>query len=463
LEAAHHLSLNMDNRRSCRTANDLAIEWVAQILSFLSIAQRFICKSVSKKWLLAANQSLADQDEVTFTFSKLPDGSDKTNVLSLTGIAPCPAEELRGRSFIEYWARQQPELLTIHWHASCMAISLSCFKNLTKVTIIGKISAAVAVYHPFLPPVAEDNNKHKEYIMSSTVETILKSVILYNSRTLVRLCIENFDLPQDDLVPVMYPRLRELSCNHLSRLHSSSFRCLTKLTVRCETWLFNGPAETLQELWIKDGISVVRKYLLFVISRLSNLKILRLDGDVNVSKNENDSPTDDDIGIDEFCCHMFQDFTKLEELCLSLYFSGIPGTGRIFIPKLVQNNPNLRKICIHSHTVGGNVNCVNAKSLQFLAGLEHLQGICFNYGGNDPTGDLITFLRGRCRLSLQRASLCVWDQQLPPFDIQLIEREAQLMREETGLAYTVATRSHHSSSSGITITRSDAGEETNYP
>lgn len=431
--------------RSCRTASDLPIEWVAQILSFLSLAQRFICKSVSRKWLLAANQSLSDQDEVTFTLTKFPDNRNKTNVLYLnvhlfTVLPILPLYDL----LLLLWTGEHPRSLAERIRVMHLTKSLSCFKNLKTIRI-----------------VTGDESNHKPYLCDlerkycwSTVMEILKPVVLYNSPSLVRFSIENSELfHKED--QTSFPRLKELTCDHLTEHHVSSFKRLQKITVLSGVCLHNLPANTMQELRIRfharTSESVSSKYILQAISRLTNLRVIRIEAP-NHSDNTGDQITSTCIS------HAFQNHTKLEEVCLGIHFGDLHIRAGTFLPQILQNNPNLRKISFsHKNSDIHDVIHVDDKTIHSFAKKKNLQSITINYNDSDPIKALLTLLRGRLRNSIQELVFKCTDNGLK-FEPHHVP-ELETMQQETGFEYRLRVSDrwdvlfiHHV----VTITRSDA-------
>lgn len=232
------------SRRSCRTAGDLPIEWVAQILSFLPLAQQFACKSVCRKWFLAANQSLADQDEVTFLRDRRAEDRNKDRILYLARSGrERNAVGGEANSLIDCWTRQNPQILDIYSYAHHLLKSMSCFKNLKEITID-------TTHRDRANDPAVTTDETFEWM---TLDTILRSLIVYNSGTLVKLDAEDdmMCLPYDERFPTTYPRLRELICHSLTEGHLSCFPRLRKLSLQTSMWLQNLP-DSMEELCFRD-------------------------------------------------------------------------------------------------------------------------------------------------------------------------------------------------------------------
>lgn len=408
-------------RKSFRNADSLPIEWIMQIMSFLNLNQRFVCKSVCKKWKFAAEQSLADQKTVVlaaYDVRRDINGHviDQSAVLYLNRSDHSEAAS-SGSSVMDYWNRLKPDQPIIQTHGLQVVRSLSCLKNLLNITcMMGSHNRL----HHFRRHQEFEESLIRNYKVLA-LEKIAKSVILSNSQTLTTLSAQNMDLPQDAQHPVTYPRLTELTCKFLTK--EGAFPCprLKKLTIYCKcSGLQDLPADAMEELNLECSQHYGDNVPLFpILSRLSNLKSLR----VNSYREY--------VPFEEFFSKLVEYYTKLVVLKLPIGRSSNEPDS--LIRKLLLTNPQLRELSL-------SVKRLSSEEIQTLAKFPNLQEIEAEYNGQDPITDMLNLLRGLSRRSLQNIHFSKWYSEDIVDQLPLIESELRLMQQETGFSYNFTPR-----------------------
>jgi hypothetical protein len=310
----------------CRSASQLPIEWITQILSFLSVADKIVCRSVCKKWFVAAKHALEDEEELSLSLGRIRDCYYFNGYYDDDGFAiscDCFWYDLPNAM---HFVSDLKTAAGIDPHVEKM---LSHFKRLKKLT--SSIDLNLRCY-------TFSRNTHA---LSEAAYPILQSLLFANSHHLTSL-----DMPDASLNQGFFPvleNLRELRCESLRMIDCSMFPKLQKLTVRFNSRLEHLPIDSMQELNLITAYNM--ENIVKVVSRLVNLKALRIGHSSSWKPDETNSfkkklianlqnltrlslrfairanPADDD---DDLMAHLVEKFPQLMEInCMDLTEKGI--------------------------------------------------------------------------------------------------------------------------------------------
>lgn len=313
----------------CRSASDCPIEWITQILSQLTPDERLTCRSVCKKWFIAAKHSLEDQEELVLSF-------DKMSI----------RKEFDLRNAVYFVKHLHEDTTDIDPHVGKL---LSHFKYLKKLTVVND-----------LIPCGYEWFECDEFLYRAA-HLMLKSMISSNSQSLTVLNIPETHLVKDQS-PV-FPELRELRCSSLTMDDCSMIPKLRKLTVLYTASLQHLPNEMQELVMASTSITWTSApteeqeidYLLLVVSRLVNLKVLRIG-----SSSRFQFPDEKNF----FKKKLIQNLKYLQRLSLRFTTKENPACDDELMAHLVEKNSHLMEI-----------NCMNLteKGVELLSSLKGLR------------------------------------------------------------------------------------------
>jgi hypothetical protein len=403
--------------RSFRTADDMPIEWIAQILSFLSLAERFVCKSVSRKWFFAANQSITDQETVTLAFDPVPGITDRSDLLVLVREGRAAPPQPAGDSLLEFWNQQEQNA-----HLNHLIKSLSSLKNLEKITTNCSFDCdrlyESSIFQRHIQPYM---------LQLGSAAGILNPLILYNAKPLTCLILPDMDLPHDSRNSVTtYPRLKTLTCRRLAADVSYSCPRLRKLKIDYAENLDQLDAPALHELSSKGDINPES------ISNFESLKKLTVGMSGDNFFLSSASP--------ENVMKLVNRISELKVLSLTCSFRMFDQHDHM-IRKVVQNNPALTELSLNfmSWSENNPLLGVSEAGMKSIAGLQHLEKIHIScQDGSETIALLLILLRGDSRHTLKQIKVRGWKPE-DSGDEQLVLVRAELasMSQETGFLYQI--------------------------
>ena len=299
--------------------DDMPIDWVEQVISFLSLTDVYKCKSVCKAWHVAADRVLSDWETLALAYEW-----DET----------CGGAPRKNRIFLnddETWIERLQQLVRLK-----------------------KVSVTVNLYWTELLPVVKD-------------------VVLSNAATLTLLHMRS-ELPFDVNRPVVFSNLRDLECRFIR--HPDQVAALSrleklwthKITVKVLQKL---PAETLTGLRIdkfyfdddepEPESSEEMEQLFAAFSRLTRLKRLILVDGFRYFPDEWTEPCDRAFG------KMFTNMRELDEVDITFPEHFVVNVDAA-IEKLVDNCLSVRSITMYDAVMTD----ASLRSLSRLTGLQLL-------------------------------------------------------------------------------------------
>ena len=363
--------------------DDMAIEWVEQVLSFLPLTDVYKCKSVCKEWHVAADRVLSDWEKLVI---EMEDDDNGTSVILIAD-----KNQIFLQNDPETWIKRLKQLV-----------------RLKKVFINGNY-------------------------FGSEIWGVGDDVVLRNALTVTTLHMSSKRLPFDPNRPVVFCSLRELECSRMDPDQAAACPRLEKLrTSTSPGCLQKLAAETLTSLRI-DGLEFETGspeeigQLVAALSRLSRLKRLILDcrrtGGIRYFWTElHDLP-------------FIELFTNMKELCeVDITFAHRIVVD-VAIETLVNNSLSVRSIRMHN----ARMTDAGLLSLSRLTGLQHLAIRGLGRRSNITTEGILSLLRGKSRNVLRYLKLST---SVSP-DWEQIRAEGQLMRQETGRSLSIAGNKAH--------------------
>ena len=384
--------------------DDMAIEWVEQVLSFLPLTEVYKCRSVCKKWQAAADYVISDWETLTVACewgSNCADAHLKNRIL-LNKAAVSVNRQARARSMI--WHRRQTE---------------------TDATWIKRLKQLVRLKEIFVTDNCEGH-------LESKLVAVVNDVVLRNSATLTLLHMRWMPLRLNPNHAVVFRNLRDLDCRYLvdpdrvaalPRLvklrTSTSIKVLQKL-----------PAETMTSLHIdleletKSHVEI--EQLVAACSRLMQLKSIYLDFGYAFFQDEFTDLHDGAFS------KLFTNMKKLEEVdILFPMFEEVNVDAAI--KTLVHNSASVSSIRMRD----GRMTDASLHSLSRLTGLQLLAIRSSGRHSDITTEGILSLLRGGSRKVLRELAMDV--SVLP--DFEQIRAEVQLMQQETGRSLFVDSSS----------------------
>ena len=392
--------------------DNLPPECLTNILSFLPIADVFVCRSVCGKWKGAAdsvvrglkalkfyvvdtNKRTGKRDGIVLRQSKNALRSDDQTPLSLRG---CWRTRPNGRN-IGFW-----------------------IKRLERMVRLKKLSVVFALVE--LPL--------RFFKFSHPLKSLLNAVIMRNASTLTT--IDCHLLPFDpehksthEHAVLVYGKLQNLICDMLTPAAAAACPRLVRLEVSRPVTaeaLQNLPHETMQHLRADPDAQEPQEIETFIatVSRMTQLKELKL------AEMRCDTSL---INPDLLFIELFSNLKQLEKI--DIWFpSKMSGTVDRAIDRLVRSNPRLT----HIRFTDASATAASLVSLSRLTALQRLT--LWLIGTNKPeptTDDILTLLRGGSRQVLQYVRV---DMRSRP-DQERIEAEVKIMEREMGCIFSVTS------------------------
>jgi hypothetical protein len=331
----------------CRSASDCPVKWLVQIISFLSLPEKFIIRSVCKRLSVAGKEVLRDQKVIVLSLNKLPENSglDQRNAMHFI----CKPKAVPGAG--------RPDHMDFDKLSDDRFKLLTYLKNLEKIIITDDLAAAITV--PF-------DDRVRTFQMSCT--PIVDLLIASNAHSLISLSRDGGCLPPSVYDDPDFVRLKELKCLQMTEQDIRRCPRLRKLDVRSADSLHHLPIDTIQELILGTFITHQTlplrdemDHLLQVVSRQTNLKVLQICRSATKFPDKRSS----------FKKRLLQNHRQLEVLSL-LFDRAHNARGEElhedeFVEQLVRTNPNLREI----HNL-----YLTEKGIQSLCSLNHLKQVC---------------------------------------------------------------------------------------
>ena len=383
--------------------DDMAIEWVEQVLSFLPITDVYKCRSVCKKWQAAANYVLSDWETLELMFrdgKTRPVRTDKNQVF------------LNNITIQSYRRPRLAQVMTGH-EAKDQSHDLIWIERLNQLVRLKEIRLVVYDASLCLKLLA-----------------VTYDVVLRNANTLNTLL--NIDLkllPFNPNLPVVFHNLKHLECGEMVIDQAAAFPRLVKLsTITSVKSLQKLPAETLTSLHIdyvdlEAGSPEEIGQLAAALSRLTRLKRLILDERSLESVFRYFDPNRWTELHDRAFSKLFTIMKVLEEVDISFPVFEKVDVDAV-IESLVTNCPSVRSISL----VDGRMTNAGLHSLSRLTGLQNFSHGRIRFENEITTEGILSLLRGRSRNVLRKLKLKVSG--MPDFD--QIYAEGELMQQETG-------------------------------
>ena len=361
--------------------DDMPIDWVEQVISFLPLVDVYKCKSVCKAWHVAADRVLSDWE-----------------TLVLEDIEMRAVRAGKNQIFLQNDAKT--------W-----------IKRLKQLVRLKEIFVFVC-FSPNLLAAADD-------------------VVHRNAATLTLLHMGSEPLPFDHNHALLFSNLRDLECFSLLDPDEAAacprlVKLLTRTSVRVLQKL---PAETMTHLHIllelENGSHEEIEQLVAALSRLTQLKSLIIMSTFVMNGQEIELH-------DRSFSRLFTNMKELEEVDIAFPEHSIVNVDAAIetlvhsrFETLVHNCQSMRSITMH------NVRMTDA-GLYSLSGLRGLQ--CLSIGNvhsqNDITTEgILSLLRGGSRNVLRDLELRI----SVMTDLDQIRAEGQLMQHESGLLFSVVS------------------------
>ena len=220
---------------SIMTMDDMAIEWVEQVLSFLPLADVYKCKSVCKEWHAAANYVISDWEKQELVFRNFETGPVRTG---------------KNQIFIDRAAIQLNGEVANEAHAQ---------------TWIKRLKQLVRLKEIFIPGSC----------IWSKVLAVGKEVVFRNASTLTLLHMRSERLPFDHKRPVVFHNLQDLECGRMDVDQAAACPRLVNLWTKTSVEVLRKlSAETLTSLRIDDIVfkTISHEEIEQLVAALSRLR-----------------------------------------------------------------------------------------------------------------------------------------------------------------------------------------------
>ena len=237
---------------------DMAIEWLEQVLSFLPLPDVYKCKSVCKEWQAAANDVIRNWKTLVLVVrdSKTLPVRTHNNQIFMDRAAISP----KSRSRFLHWRMRNEQANRSH--------AQSWIKRLKQLVRLKEIRFDI------MKPLCGES-----------LVPVVDDIVLRNASTLTRLHIGSQKLPFDPKRPVVFHKLRDLECSQMD--YDQAAACPRLVKLRAGTSSVKGlqkiPAETLTSLHIvhvrlENELPKEIGQLFAAFSRFTRLKCLILVG-----------------------------------------------------------------------------------------------------------------------------------------------------------------------------------------
>ena len=357
----------------CRRMDDMPIDWIEQVISFLPLTDVYKCRSVCKAWNVAADRALSDWE--TLVMGNEPSLKTDKNQIFMND-ADC-----------ETWIKRLGQLV-----------------RLKRIFVTDG------------------------YYFWSKLWPVVNDVVLRNAATLTLLHMEWEPLPFDPDRPVVFHNLRDLECLRLDPDQAAACPRLVKLRTSASLKVLQKlPAEKLTCLRIDElgnnetgSHEKEIKQLIAVFSRFTRLKSL-----IQIWRH---IPDEGSELYDVAFRKLFTNMKELEEVEITF-----PEQSIVFmdeaIETLVRNNPSLKLIRMMMARMADK----SLRSLSRLTGLQHLTIRSSRWQSDITTEGILSLLRGGSRNVLRDLEFNIPN--LP--DLDQIRAEGQLIQQETGRSFSV--------------------------
>ena len=354
--------------------DDMPVDWIEQVLSFLPITDVYKCRSVCKAWYVAADRVLSDWETIVIVIK------DPKGLRAIAGKER-PVRADKNRIFLKDAKR---------------------IKRLTQLVRLKEI---------FVP----------DCHFRSKLHAVVDDIVLRNAATLTLLHMRSEQMPLDPKRPVVFHNLRDLECSLMNTDHAAACPRLVKLrTSILVKGLHKLPAETLtclhiDDLFLDTGSPEEIEQVIAAFARFTRLKSL--------------------VFVEVFRCFAGQ-WTELHDQAFSKLFTNMKELEEVeitfpegsavnvdsAIETLVHNNPSVRSITMHN----ARMTDAGLRSLSRLTGLQHLDIESLKRRSNITTEGILSLLRGGSRNGLRDVKLSISD-----IFFSEIRAEVQLMQQET--------------------------------
>ena len=391
--------------------DNLPSDCVEHFLSFLPIADVFVCRSVCQKWKGAADSVIRGQKELKFYVveNNMQTGIRDGIVLRQSEHPVRPDDETPV-SLMCCWRTQPNER-----NADVWTKRLEGMVRLEKLVVFPEW-----IFSDF--QILDDR------------KWLVDAVIMRNALTLTTINMRCSSLPLDHKLehPVLvYGKLRKLVCRKLTPAAAVAcprlVRLRTGLPLSAEV-IQNLPHETMQYLQVECKTQTPQGMETFgaAVSRLTQLKDLTLDCR-GMSRTSTVNP-------DLLLTKVFSNLKQLEKIEIQFPYT-MDGTVDLAIDRLVRNNPRLTHIHLKDAYVTG-------ASLVSLSRLTSLQRLSFWFFGTDnipefTADDILMLLRGGSRKVLREVRMDMRSR----LDRGLIEAEVKIMGQEMGCTFSISVTS----------------------
>ena len=376
-EAADSAQVDGDKKagyESKMQMDDMPIDWVEQVLSFLPLTDVYKCKSVCKAWHVAADRVLSDWETLGMRKEKPYRWALDQNKIFLQDDADC-------RTWI---------------------------KRLKRLVRLKKI---------FVP----------DCYFRSKLRAIVDDVVLRNASTLTLLRMRSGWLPFDPKRPVVFHNLRDLDCSMVEIDQAAACLRLEKLRTSIPVkGLQKLPAETLTYLSInglkfESGSPEEIGQLVAALSRFTRLKSLILVGNYGFFHDQWTNLHDQAFR------KLFTNMKELEEVDITFPEHGVVNVNEAI--ETLVHSPSVRSI----RMIYARMTDAGLRSLSRLKGLQRLDIRSYKRYSNMTTEGILSLLRGGSRSVLRDLDL---NMSVSP-DLDQIRAEVDLMQEETGRTFKV--------------------------
>ena len=382
----------------------MAVECVEHILSFLPIADVFVCRSVCGKWKGVADSVIRRQKALKFFVLLNNRRTEKRDGIVLRPIVlPVQPDDETPLSLIDCW-RTQPS----GRNAGVWIKRLEGMVRLEKLAVVSQrvsFDSQVVAY----------------------LKSLVDAVIVRNESTLITIDMKCNSLPfehKPELPVLVHGKLQNLSCGKLTFAAAAACPRLVHLRagyVSAEV-MQNLPHETMQYLHVNPDTQEPEEVEMFAtaISRMTQLKDLKLNW------KRFDTPV---VNPDHLLTKLFSNVMQLEKIDIRFPY-GMDGTVDAAIDRLVCNNPRLAQISFENANITG----ASLVSFSRLTGLRRL--LLWHNRTNRPeftTDNILTLLRGGSCGVLQ----CVKVSIRPRPDQVRIEAEVKIMERVMGCTFSV--------------------------
>ena len=382
--------------------DDMAIEWVEQVLSFLPLSDVYKCRSVCKTWQAAANYVISDWETLEVVVRKCkqwPVRTDKNQIFLITDSALCHRRRHR-RGLAHVYSRNKKVLTYVQtW--------------IERLNQLGRLREIRFV--------------DDDFAFGTAARAVVNDIVLRNANTLTLMRGEL--LPLQASHRVVFSNLRDLEFNSL--LDPDQAAACPRL-VKLRAWtsvkvLQKLPAETMTSLHIDDLELESRSHqeienLVSALSRLTRLKSIVLARGLRYSMGQWSEQHD------EAYSKLFTNMKDLEEVDIKFPRNHALNVD-VAMETLAENSPSVRSITMHN----ARMTDTGLRSLSRLTGLQLLDIGCPGRHSDITTEGILSLLRGGSRKVLRDLKLHILV--LPDFG--QIRSEGQLMQQKTGRSLSV--------------------------